>query len=264
MSTRTPARYHRLYLPLTLGRGPQQKVVDFLFDSGATLTCISSKTAELARQANVVLSEGPTEALTSASGDLMPSTCTMEIEFALQDGLKFSSKCHVIEDLVQDGLLGQNVIASLQLIPDLDNNEIVRGPQIVGGSRLAAECMAVQDKEDSVEDLVLQGPIVDLSDPPLAPHDQLYTFHPCSDTIVPPRHFAKVMVQTFNPDQSRNTGSMDVIMSVAPNGSLEAHTVDQGMTYVIVTNATNSHQKFPTNLPIATGCSIKTLSLIHI
>ncbi len=258
-----PGSHDRLYLPIEFGPETGEHTVDFLYDSGSTITGISPATAALAEDTGIVQAREPGEHLTGASGALIPTGDILTLRLRLSDGFTFQTKCQIINDLPQDGLLGENVISALKLVADHDRKCVIRNPVISGGSILPAECMSLQDFQcDTVPDKVrlntkLFGPLVDVTETPLVPHDQLYTFHVREAQLVPPKHFAKLEVQAFNPDGSLSSVSTDFIMQVAPEGSLASHRVTDGKTFVIVTNKTDKSQEFIPQFPVAIGCSIK-------
>ena len=263
-----PTSETRLFLPLSLDHKDEDcgQTFDFLFDTGANLTCIRPHVASAAMRLGAVTGTAEPEYITTAAGGPMHPSKGLFIDWKLSDGTKFNSKCHVVPNLSQEAIMGNNIIKFLNLVADHENNQIIKDPLIVEGSALPATCMAVEDSETYFSpqmDLpqaggqVIFGPWIDVLEEPLTDSDKIYTFHTLDNVKIPPRHQARIDVQAFKPNGDISRESQEYLMNIAPNGELVAQTFTDGTGFIIVENATNSHQEFPPQLPIAIGCTIQ-------
>ena len=270
MSTQLPSSSPRHFLHVGLGNS-FTKTIPFLVDGGATPSCISLQTLEAALACGSISKHArPPLKLFTADGNSMAATESRSLRLTLSDGFSFTTPVQVVPELPYEGLLGNNVISSLNLVVDHTDSSVKRVPlgQVIKGTPLKAEVMSLSSDPaptNSSSDLChldeshtpVFGPITDVHEEPLATPSSLFTFHPVRQYVLEPETSTKISMQCYNPEGQKCTLSEDFICNVAPVGSSVMVATDQtGVGQIYIRNPTDSPQVLPENLPVAFGTTI--------
>ena len=259
-----PPAYPRHHLPIHLGASTKDPVVDFLYDPGATPTCISLDTFHQAQQRGSVQPCPEADLhLASAQGAPMSNTGAQLLTMTIPNGPTFNAPVQVVPGLNRPAILGRNVIQSLGITVDPTSDSLVMDVrQPLDATPLQSSVMAVNQEPDQITQLnqdpdhvdLVTGPIQDPNEEPLAAPEQLFTFHPVENYHLVPGQGNKVVLQAFSPDGTPYTAATEFIANIAPCGSTICHKTDkQGQFAVYFENRRPISQTMVPHLVAAIG-----------
>ena len=114
-------------LPLLFEGSKGEKTINTLFDSGATFSCMSLKTAE--GLATLEKMRHPIEVATASEGNYLRIEYAIRLDFYYND-IRLSDEFMVIPGLSEEAILGVNTFQKWRIKLDFEHDTVIIDPKV--------------------------------------------------------------------------------------------------------------------------------------